>query len=429
MRELKGWVGRVDASVEVPGDKSLTHRAILLAAMGRGDMVIKGWLDAADTRSSLGVAQAFGAQLVEAARDRLVLRSVGEIQEPTTVLDCGNSGTTMRLATGIAAGSAGLVVLAGDASLSRRPMARVVDPLSELGLTICSRRGGLAPLAVQGGAHRGGQFALPVASAQVKSALLLAGLSADGVVTVREPILSRDHTERMIAAMGGTVAVGPEGVSVTPSALTNIEVEVPGDPSSAAFWCAIAALAPERAVTVRNMLFNPTRTGFFRVLENMGCPVSQETAGTIPEPFGAVTVASGRLSALRLDASDIPAMVDEVPLAALLATQAEGTTVITGAQELRVKESDRIHVTAEILQTMGAQIVEQADGWIIQGPTELHGGAVDARGDHRMAMLAAVAATAARGPVYLSGDDSVAISYPGFFSQYETLARTAAAAR
>ncbi|PSR20386.1 MAG: 3-phosphoshikimate 1-carboxyvinyltransferase [Sulfobacillus acidophilus] len=421
MVELTAWQHGFNRQVRVPGDKSLTHRAILFSAVAHGDMEIEGWLDAADTRSSLGLVQALGVQLVESSARRVVLRSSGLLEEPSAVIDCGNSGTTMRLATGLAAGVAGLVVLTGDESLVRRPMQRVIDPLAQLGVTVLSRGGGYAPLALRGGRHRGGQFVLPVASAQVKSALLLAGLSADEAVSVQEPTRSRDHTERMLKVMGASVNVAGLRTTVQPGRLNAIGFDVPGDPSAAAFWCALAAVAPDRVVTVPNLLFNPTRTGFFRVLQRMGSRLKWEEAGQVPEPWGTLTVSGMVQQAIVVEAAEIPAMVDEVPLLALLATQCEGTSVIGGAGELRVKESDRIRVTTEILRTMGAKIEEQPDGWVIEGPTPLHGAAVDGRGDHRMAMLAAVAATVARGHTQLTGEDSVRISYPRFFEQYWAL--------
>lgn len=425
MIELQPWRRGFEVELDVPGDKSLTHRAILFAALGRGDMVIDGWLDAADTRSSLTAAQAFGVILVDSSEGRLVLRGRGQLTEPTRPVDCGNSGTTMRLAAGMAAGVAGLTILYGDESLSRRPMARILDPLRSLGLAVMSRAGQLAPLAVVGGPHSGGCFDLAIASAQVKSALLLAGLTAQDEVAVKEPAPSRDHTERLLAAMGAAVTTSVQGVAVSPGPIDNIAVRVPGDPSSAAFWCAAAALAAGRTVSVKNMLFNPARTGFFRLLETMGCQVVWHQSGTRPEPFGGVTVRGGGLTPFALTAADIPAMVDEVPLAALLATQADGVSVIQGAAELRVKECDRIRVTAEILTALGAAIEETPDGWIIQGPTPLSGAALDAHEDHRMAMLATVASTIASGSCRLSGAETVAVSYPGFFQQYRDLMRTA----
>lgn len=421
MIELQGWPEPFDVTVPVPGDKSLTHRGILFSALAQGDMELSGWLNAADTQSSLHVVRALGVEVIEESVGRIVLRGTGRPQEPACVLDCGNSGTTMRLATGVAAAVPGMVMMSGDQSLTRRPMARVVDPMQRMGLTILTRRGGYAPLAMQGGTHSGGLFTLGVASAQVKSALLLAGLSADDPVTVQEPMFSRDHTERLLAAMGGDIDLGPHGVTVKPGDLHGMAFRVPGDPSSAAFWSALAALAPNRRVTIPSVLFNSTRVGFFHVLERMGINVAWTETGNTPEPWGSVSVTGTASNPITVTAADIPAMVDEVPLLALLATQVSGTSVIRGADELRVKESDRVQVTAEILLAMGAQLDIHPDGWTIYGPTPLHGARVNGHGDHRMAMLAAVAATVAQGNTWLSGEESVAISYPEFFSQYRML--------
>lgn len=418
MLELTPWNRPVEARVTVPGDKSLTHRGILMSALAHGSMELLQWLDAGDTRSSLRLVRAWGVQVVEDAPGRLVLRRPDSLHEPQDVVDCGNSGTTMRLGSGVASAVSGLTILRGDDSLSRRPMARVIEPLQEMGLGILARQGGVAPLAIGGGPHRGGAFSLPVASAQVKSALLLAGLSAEGSVSVEEPIPTRDHTERLIEAMGGMVVTRGRTVTVEPQRLEAISFTVPGDPSSAAFWGAIAALRPHRRVTIESLLFSASRTGFFRALEKMGAALEWRPAGTVPEPWGSVAVEGRGLSAISVGADDIPSMIDEVPLLALLATQAEGVTEIRGAQELRVKESDRLRVTTRILRAMGAQLEELDDGWIIEGPAPLHGAQVDAEDDHRMAMLAAVAATVAESATQLVGEESVQISYPGFFNRY-----------
>ena len=384
-------------------------------------MELRGWLDAADTRASLRLAQAVGVR-VEAVRPGfLQLVRQGALHEPNGPIDCGNSGTTMRLGAGLVTGIEGLSLLTGDTSLSRRPMARVAEPLRQLGATVLTRRSGTAPVVVWGGSTKGGRAELEVASAQVKSACLLAGIRAEGPVTVREPRPTRDHTERMIRAMGGEITVDGGAVTVFPGPLEAISFAVPGDPSSAAFWAAMAALRPGRQIVLENVLLNPRRTGFFRLLAKAGADVTMIEQGDIPEPWGQIVVTGGPLKAFQLGADDIPAMVDEVPLAALIATQAEGTSEISGADELRVKESDRIQVTYTILRALGARIEERSDGWSIDGISPLRGGPVDARGDHRMAMLTAVASTVAEGSIDLKGEESVAISYPDFFKEFLTL--------
>lgn len=424
MMELASWEHELDVEIEVPGDKSLTHRGILMSALALGDMELTGWLDAGDTRSSMGLVQALGVEIREQTPERLVLRRTDALHEPQGIIDCGNSGTTMRLGAGVLAGIPGLSVLTGDASLRRRPMARVAEPLRDgLGVQIWTKSDGRAPMAVRGGPHPGGRVDLQVASAQVKSALLLAGVSAADAVSVVEPRTTRDHTERLLAAMGGSVEVQGRIVTVQPSQLRGLSFHVPGDPSSAAFWFALAALGTGRRVTVRSLLFNPTRVGLLRVMEAMGCRVEWSEAGRVPEPYGSVAVSGRPERAVAIGAEEVPSMIDELPLAALLATQAPGQSVISGAEELRVKECDRIQVTAKILRAMGAAIEERPDGWIIEGPTMLRGADVDAAGDHRMAMLAAIASTIAEGPTRIRGEESVAISYPSFFAGYQRVSR------
>lgn len=426
MKTLRGWHGPIEAEVRVPGDKSLTHRGILMSLLVDGEMELYRWLDAGDTRSSLELVQALGAVVVEDTPERLVLRAPAKLLEPRDVIHCGNSGTTMRLSCGILAAVPGMTILTGDASLSKRPMARVIAPLRQFGVNIQSRDGGFAPLVIRGGQHGGGVYEMPVASAQVKSALLLAGLTAQDATTVVEPVATRDHTEKLIAAMGGQILRSADKSTVYPSALHGIDFRVPGDPSSAAFWATLAALHPGSRMVLPNTLFNPTRVGFFHALQRMGAKVGWSPTGTVPEQYGTIVVEAGPLQGVTIAADEVPAMVDELPLLALLATQANGRTVIAGAQELRVKESDRIAVTTTILQAMGAPVEEQPDGWVIDGPVALSGARIDAVGDHRMAMLTAIAATVAyTGDTQLVGEDSVTISYPDFFSTYFEVVRGA----
>lgn len=419
---LKSWRNPLRAEISPPGDKSITHRAILFSSLVREPMVITGWLDAQDTRSSLGLVQAIGTEILEARPDRLVLKGPGidALREPGDVIDCGNSGTTMRLATGLLSAISGMSVLTGDESLRRRPMRRVVVPMQELGVRVWTRQEGFAPIAVSGGAHAGGTITVPVASAQVKSALLLAGLSAAEPVRVIEPKPTRDHTERLLEAMGAQFLRRSEGdVQVGPGSLRAVNVDVPGDPSAAAFWAALAALIPGSELVIRQISLNPGRVGFYRVLERMGAQVEWQVTQENPEPIGDMVVRPGPLSNVTIDDREVPDLIDELPLVVLLASLAPGLSTIRGAKELRVKESDRIHATVEGLTRMGAMIEELPDGFRIEGVASLHGADVDAAQDHRIAMMLTVASAVADGMTHLTGSESVAISYPEFYRQYE----------
>lgn len=421
------WTHPLRGRLRPPGDKSITHRAILLAALVAGQHQIEGWLDAEDTRSSLRLVTALGVSVVEATTERLILESPGREgwHDPSIPVDCGNSGTTMRLGMGLVTGlREGLTVLWGDSSLSRRPMARVAEPLRQLGATVLTRSSGTAPVAVAGGPLEGGTVELAVASAQVKSAVLLAGLWAKSPVAVVEPLPTRDHTERMLAALGAPVdRPRPGWVMVAGPPERPLDFRVPGDPSSGAFWAALAALLPGSHLELEGVSLNPGRLGFYRALADMGVPVTYTIVQDEPEPLGRITVSSHRLTPLALKPEAVPEVIDELPLLALLATQAHGTSTIRGAAELRVKESDRIRTTAELLTALGGAVEEHPDGWVIYGPTPLSGGRVQAHGDHRVAMTAAVAAAVARQPVWLEGAEAVAISYPEFFATYDRLAQ------
>jgi 3-phosphoshikimate 1-carboxyvinyltransferase len=349
-------------------------------------------------------------------------------QEPESVLDCGNSGTTMRLMLGLLAGRAGRhFVLTGDESLRRRPMKRVGGPLAEMGATIAGRSGGnLAPLAIQGQTLRGSTIRTPVASAQVKSAILLAALTADGPTTVIEPVQSRDHSERMLRAFGAELSVGGPGnteVTLTPGhRLRGQAVVVPGDISSAAFWLVAGAITPGADLTVENVGLNPSRTGILDVLEQMGARIEvlnqRDVAG---EPVGDLRVTHGPLQAFEIGADLIPRLVDEIPVLAVAACCAEGVSRVSGAEELRVKETDRLAVMARQLGAMGALIEEFADGMTIQGGVQLRGAEVDSETDHRVAMSLAVAAQIATGATQLHRPEAAAVSYPEFWSDLERL--------
>ena len=421
----------LNGTVRVPGDKSISHRALLFGAIADGITTIEGLLPAEDPLSTAACLRAMGVEVspIEAGQT-VTVHGVGldGFQEPESVLDCGNSGTTMRLMLGLLAGRAGRhFVLTGDDSLRRRPMKRVGGPLAQMGATIAGRSGGnLAPLAIQGQQLRGTTIRTPVASAQVKSAILLAALTAEGPTTVIEPVQSRDHSERMLRAFGATLSVSGPGnteVNVTPGASLNGQaVVVPGDISSAAFWLVAGAITPGANLTVENVGLNPSRTGILDVLAEMGARIEvlnqRDVAG---EPVGDLRVTHGPLKAFSIDADLIPRLVDEIPVLAVAACCAEGVSRVSGAEELRVKETDRLAVMARQLGAMGARIEEFADGMTIQGGVQLHGAEVDSETDHRVAMSLAVAAQIAHGATQLHRPEAAAVSYPNFWSDLERL--------
>ncbi|MEB3318082.1 MAG: 3-phosphoshikimate 1-carboxyvinyltransferase [Cyanobacteriota bacterium] len=423
--------GGLRGIVRVPGDKSISHRALLFGAIAEGETRIEGLLPAEDPLSTAACLRAMGVEVSPIqAGDAVLVRGVGldGLQEPDDVLDCGNSGTTMRLLLGLLAGRAGRhFVLTGDGSLRRRPMRRVGGPLAEMGATINGRASGnLAPLAIAGRQLHGATIRTPVASAQVKSALLLAALTAEGPTTVIEPALSRDHSERMLRAFGAELVVGgADGteVTVSPGArLRGQEVVVPGDISSAAFWLVAGAITPGAELTVENVGLNPSRTGILEVLAQMGAEIEvrnpRDVAG---EPVGDLHVSHGPLKAFSIGGALIPRLVDEIPVLAVAACHADGVSRISGAEELRVKETDRLAVMARHLGAMGARLEEHADGLTIQGATALHGAEVDSETDHRVAMSLAVASLVAQGDTRLHDSAAAAVSYPGFWNDLARL--------
>jgi 3-phosphoshikimate 1-carboxyvinyltransferase len=412
--------------VRVPGDKSISHRALLFGAIAEGETVIEGLLPAEDPISTAACLRAMGVAVSPIEAGAVVrVQGVGldGLAEPESVLDCGNSGTTMRLLLGLLAGRAGRhFVLTGDASLRRRPMRRVAGPLAEMGASIRGRQGGnLAPLAVLGERLRGAPIHTPVASAQVKSALLLAALTAEGPTTVIEPAHSRDHSERMLRAFGADLTVeGPAGTEVTvrPGAVLHGQsVVVPGDISSAAFWLVAGAITPGAALTIENVGLNPSRTGVLEVLAAMGARIEVRNARDVAgEPVGDLQVSHGPLRAFHIGGDLIPRLVDEIPVLAVAACCADGVSRISGAEELRVKETDRLAVMARQLGALGARIEEHPDGLTITGPTPLQGSEVDSETDHRVAMSLAVASLVARGDSLLHRPEAAAVSYPGFWN-------------
>ncbi|MER5578174.1 3-phosphoshikimate 1-carboxyvinyltransferase [Streptomyces massasporeus] len=415
--------GPARGSLHVPGDKSISHRAVLMAAMAHGPSLITGLSRGQDVTHTLRAIEHFGVVVTDAGDGRM--RVEGPIRhEPDAVLDHGNAGTGIRLTAGVCAGLDGLSVLTGDQYLRRRPMERIAAPLRMMGAAVDGReRGNLAPLVIRGGSLQGITYAPKEASAQVKSALLLAGLSAKGKTTVEEVHPTRRHTEEMLTEFGARVNVDGRRVTVEPGELAGTDIAVPGDPSQAAFWAVAALLADEGEIVVEDLYPGFGRSDFVGVLERMGADIDFDLS------TGTLTVRSSRLRAVELTAEDIPGIVDEVPVLAMAAAVAEGTTVISGAGDLRAKESDRIASTAAMLREFGVQVAETADGMVIEGGARLRPARVDSHGDHRIAMTAAVAgACAAGGTTVIEGWDSVATSYPRFAEDLMRLTGTAAEA-
>lgn len=408
--------------IRVPGDKSISHRALMLGAIASGETTIEGLLLGEDPRSTAACFRLLGAEISELNTQRVQVRGVGlgQLNEPVNILDAGNSGTTIRLMLGLLAGHAGkFFTITGDGSLRSRPMSRVVKPLQEMGAQIWGRNGGsLAPLAVSGQNLKPIHYHSPIASAQVKSCILLAGLLAEGQTTVTEPALSRDHSERMLRAFGAKIHVEPETNSVTVTGPANLQgqpVVVPGDISSAAFWLVAASIVPGSELVIENVGVNPTRTGILEALQLMGADIElqnqREVAG---EPVADLRVRHTFLKACEIAGDIIPRLIDEIPILAVAAVFAKGTTVIRDAEELRVKESDRIAVMATQLNRLGAKVRELPDGLEIVGGTALTGAEVDSADDHRIAMSLAIAALNAKGTTTITRAEAAAISYPDF---------------
>lgn len=413
----------------VPADKSITHRALLFGAIAEGVSRVRNYLDGGDCRATLAVVRQLGVQVDAPAPGewRIHGRGLHGLREPEEVLDCVNSGTTARLLAGLLAGQRFHSVLAGSEQLRRRPMARVVEPLRQMGADIAGREGGrLLPLSIRGRELAGLEYLMPVASAQVKSSLLLAGLYSRGLVAVREPGPARDHSERMLAAMGAPISRrGPILTAEAPAhPLAPLDLNVPSDFSSAAFLLVAAACAPGSHLTLTGVGVNPTRRGLLDALIAMGADITLDNWGESGgEPTGDLRVHAADLTAITLGGAEIVTLIDELPVLAVAATQARGETVIRDAAELRVKETDRIATTVAELRKLGAQIEARPDGFVVSGPTRLRGARVDSHGDHRLAMALAVAGLLAEGATAVQGAECIPDSFPGFA---QTLARLGA---
>lgn len=412
----------LQGKIRVPGDKSISHRALMLGALASGETQIQGLLLGEDPRSTASCFRAMGAEISPLNTELVKVKGIGlgQLQEPVDILDAGNSGTTIRLMLGILASHPGrFFTVTGDSSLRSRPMSRVVKPLQQMGAQIWGRNNNsLAPLAIQGQSLKPIHYQSPIASAQVKSCVLLAGLMTEGKTTVTEPALSRDHSERMLRAFGAELSVDPETKSVTVTGQAQLhgqKVVVPGDISSAAFWLVAGAIVPGSNLLIENVGVNPTRTGILEALEMMGADIQLENERTVAgEPVADLRVRSGSLKACTIAGDLIPRLIDEIPILAVAAVFAQGTTIIRDAEELRVKESDRIEVMAKQLNSMGAKVTELPDGMEITGGTPLTGTDVDSYTDHRIAMSLAIAALNSTGTTTINRAEAASISYPDF---------------
>lgn len=412
-------VERLKGEIKVPGDKSISHRAVMMGSLAEGVTEIKGFLEAEDCLSTVRAFQAMGVHIERVSRGRLTIegRGLQGLSEPEHVLNVGNSGTTMRLLLGILAGQDFCAVLTGDDSLIERPMKRVTKPLREMGALILGRDdGNLAPLAIRGGGLKAIKYSSPIPSAQVKSAILLAGLYAEGETSVTEPAKSRDHTERMLKFFGSEIKV--DGLTIRVKGKPKLaarKVVVPGDISSASFFMVAAAMLPGSDVTITEVGINPTRKAILEVLRKMGAKVKiSPVRDELFEPMANINVKGARLKPISLEGESIPQIIDEIPIIAVAAALAEGESQIRGASELRVKETDRIKALSINLTKLGVKVEEVPDGLIIRGGNPLKGNEVDSFGDHRLAMAMVVAGLSAQGETTVRDTDCINTSFPGF---------------
>ena len=418
---------RLRGTIEPPGDKSISHRAAILNAIAQGEAVVENFQTGADCLATVRCLRALGIQIESPAPGILRVHGVGRsgLREAAVVLNAANSGTTLRLLAGLLAAQPFFSVLSGDASLRSRPMGRIVEPLRAMGARIQGRADGTRPpLAIEGGRLRGIRHRLPVASAQVKSALTLAGLYAEGETVLEEPVPSRDHTERMLRAMGAAMVANEGGLRVSPltGELAPLGLRVPGDISAAAFWMVAAAAHPDAELRLTGVGVNPSRSGIIDALRAMRANIAvEEERMSGCEPVADIVVRSSRLQGAVIEGSLIPRLIDEVPALAVAACLAEGETVVRDAGELRLKESDRIRTTASELRRLGARIEELPDGMVIHSVGALRGAACGSHGDHRLAMTLAVAGLLAAGETTVHGAQAVAVSYPGFWDDLDRL--------
>ena len=411
----------IKGKITFPGDKSISHRALMFAALAEGESRISNLSTGVDVQSTRKCLEACGIKIRNDRNDVIVKGR--KFSDPIEPLDCGNSGTTTRLLLGLLAGQGINATFVGDKSLSARPMNRILEPLFQMGLK-CESHDGKLPITIQNSDLNGIQYESPVASAQVKSAILLAGLGASGKTSVKEPILSRDHTEKMLNGLGVDISI--KGLTATVSNLStpfsSFQFSIPGDPSTAAFFAASAALVPNSEIVLNRVLANPTRIGFFAALEKMGVGIEWlDQWGEAGERIRNIKIFHQALNSTPITIDNIPGLIDEIPVIAILATQVEGKMEIRGAEELRIKECDRIHAICKNLKTMGADIQELDDGFIINGPTPLYGAKIETFHDHRIAMAFAIAGLVAHGKMVLDHPECASISYPEFYDELERM--------
>jgi 3-phosphoshikimate 1-carboxyvinyltransferase len=416
----------LNGELQVPGDKSISHRAVMFGAVAEGKTKIHNFLMGEDCLSTISCFRKLGVD-IELKEDVVVVDGNGwdSLSEPTEVLDTGNSGTTTRLMMGILAGRPFHSVMIGDESIAKRPMKRVTDPLKLFGTAIDGRdEGNFTPLSIRGGSLKAIQYSLPVASAQVKSAILLAGLQAEGVTEIIEPQRTRDHTEKMILEFGGEIERQEDTIMLRGGqVLSGTEVYVPGDISSAAFFMTAAAIVKGSSITLKNVGLNETRTGIIEVMKRMGAKMEIMEKTASGERIGDILVETSELNGVEIGGDLIPTLIDEIPVIALLATQAKGTTIIKDAEELKVKETNRIDAVVQELKKLGADITATDDGMIIKGAKSLKGSEVHSWGDHRIGMTLAVASLITDSPVYLEDAEAIKISYPQFFEDLNMLVK------
>lgn len=423
--KLKTNINRLNGKITIPGDKSISHRSVMFGSIAYGETKVTNFLPGEDCLSTISCFRKLGVTIEESDNQlRIIGKGFEGLTEPTEVLDVGNSGTTIRLLMGILAGRPFFSSLVGDESIGKRPMTRVTNPLSEIGARIDGRKGGsFTPISIRGGGLKPVNYHLPVASAQVKSALILAGLQAEGQSIIIEPEETRDHTERMIKKFGGEIHKDNQNIMVKGGQkLTATSIHVPGDISSAAFFLVAGAVIPDSEIVLKNVGLNPTRTGIIEVMKKMGADLEiVQNEETSFEPFGDLIIKTSSLKGTVIEGDLIPKLIDEIPIIALLATQAEGTTIIKDAEELKVKETNRIDTVVNELKKLGAKIEATEDGMIIYGKSVLSGGTVSSHGDHRIGMMLAIAALLCENEAELVNPEAISVSYPNFFAHLNSL--------